>query len=132
MVLVDTSVLIDFLKDIDNSATEKFNTLEENKIPFGITSLIYQEVLQGASSENAFNSLKEYLSSQTFYDPIDLNLEAELAAKIYFKCRKSGITVRSTIDCSIVQTCLTHNLYLLHNDSDFTSIKKIVKDLKIY
>jgi hypothetical protein len=132
MVLVDTSVLIDVLKDNDNSATEKFNTLEENKIPFGITSLIYQEVLQGASSEIAFNSLKEYLSSQTFYDPIDLNLEAELAAKIYFKCRKSGITVRSTIDCSIVQTCLTHNLYLLHNDSDFTNIKKIVKDLKIY
>lgn len=132
MVLVDTSVLIDVLRDIQNTSTEKFAALEENKIPFGITSLIYQEVLQGASSEKAFLSLKEYLSSQTFYEPKDSVLEAEHSAKIFFKCRKAGITIRSTIDCSIVQTCLTHNLYLLHNDSDFTNIKKVIKELKIY
>lgn len=132
MVLVDTSVLINVLRDIQNPSTEKFFTLEENKIPFGITSLIYQEVLQGASSENAFLFLKEYLSSQTFYESLDPILEAENSAKIYFKCRKAGITIRSTIDCSIVQTCLTHNLYLLHNDSDFTNIKKVIKELKIY
>ena len=132
MVLVDTSVLIDVLLDIDNPSTKKFTSFEENKIPFGITSLIYQEVLQGASSENAFLSLKDYFSSQIFYDPKDTVLEAEYAAKIYFKCKKAGITIRSTIDCSIVQTCLTHNLHLLHNDSDFTNIKKVIRDLKIY
>lgn len=132
MVLVDTSVLIEVLRNIENPSTEKFYSLEENKIPFGITSLIYQEVLQGASSEKSFLSLKEFLSSQTFYEPVDSILEAELSAKIYFKCRKAGITIRSSVDCSIVQTCLTHNLSLLHNDSDFTNIKKVVKDLKIY
>jgi hypothetical protein len=132
MLLVDTSVLIAVLRDIQNPSTEKYFGLEKNKIPFGITSLIYQEVLQGASSENAFQSLKEYLSSQTFYEPKDPILEAEHSAKIYFKCRKAGITIRSSTDCSIVQTCLTHNLYLLHNDSDFTNIKKVIKELKIY
>ena len=40
MVLVDTSVLIDVLRDIQNPTTEKYLTLEENNIPFGITSLI--------------------------------------------------------------------------------------------
>jgi predicted nucleic acid-binding protein len=132
MVLVDTSVLIDVLRGIENICTKKFASLEENKIPFGINSLIYQEVLQGASSEKSFLSLKEILSSQTFYEPKDSVLEAENSAKIYFKCRKAGITIRSTIDCSIVQACLTHNLYLLHNDSDFTNIKKVIKELKIY
>ncbi len=89
-------------------------------------------MLQGASSEKSFLSLKEFLSSQTFYEQIDSILEAELSAKIYFKYRKAGITIRSSIDCSIVQTCLTNNLFLLHNDSDFTNIKKVVRDLKIY
>jgi len=132
MVLVDTSVLIDVFRNTENIATEKFKTLEDNRIPFGITSLIYQEVLQGANSENAFLSLKEYLSSQTFYHPKNSIIESELSAKIYFKCRNAGITIRSTVDCTIVQTCITHNLYLLHNDSDFTNIKKIIKELKIY
>jgi predicted nucleic acid-binding protein len=132
MVLVDTSVLIDVFRNLRNASTEKFRTLEENRIPFGITTLIYQEVLQGANSEKAFLSLKEYLSTQTFYHPKDSIIESELSAKIYFKCKKAGITIRSSIDCTIVQSCITHNLYLLHNDSDFTNIKKIIKDLKIY
>lgn len=132
MVLVDTSVLIDVLRDIKNPSTKKFLALEENKIPFGISPNIYQEVLQGASSEHAFQSLKEYLSSQTFYQFKDSVLAVEQSAKIYFKCRKAGIKIRSSIDCSIVQTCLSYNLYLLHNDSDFTKIKQVIKELKIY
>jgi predicted nucleic acid-binding protein len=132
MILVDTSVLVDLLRGVTNSSTTKFREIEENHIPYGITPFIYQEILQGANSEKAFQSLREYLSTQTFYYPKDHLTESELAAKIYFKCRKAGITIRSSIDCTIVQTCLTHDLFLLHNDSDFTRIKKVIKELKIY
>jgi len=45
--------------------------------------------------------------------------------------RKKGVTVRSSIDCLIVQTALEHDLLLLHEDRDFDEIAKIVP-LKIY
>jgi predicted nucleic acid-binding protein len=53
------------------------------------------------------------------------------AAKIYFKCRKKGITISSTIDCLIAQSAIENNLFLLHNDSDFDRISKVV-GLKIF
>ncbi len=43
MILVDTSILIDYLKDKNSPEIEKFNTILDLQIPFGITSQIYQE-----------------------------------------------------------------------------------------
>ncbi|MFC1566360.1 PIN domain nuclease [bacterium] len=132
MILVDTSVLIDFLKDIKNSDTKKMNEIMELEIPFGITSHIYQEVLQGASNIRHFELLKSYFNTFNFYLPKDIKASYEEAAKIYFQCRKKGITIRSTIDCLIVQICVENELKLLHKDKDFEKISKVVKKLKFY
>ena len=51
MILVDTSVLIDFFKGTKNMESRKFEVVLQKKIPFGISSFIFQEVLQGAGSE---------------------------------------------------------------------------------
>jgi predicted nucleic acid-binding protein len=51
---------------------------------------------------------------------------------IYFRCRRMGITIRSTIDVLIIQTALENELFLLHDDKDFTAIKKAVPGLKVY
>ena len=53
------------------------------------------------------------------------------AARIYTNCRKKGTTVRSTIECLIAVTAPEHDLLLLHNDSDFDAIARVVS-LKIY
>ena len=71
MVLVDTSVLIDFLKDKNNAKTNKFDTIFDLNIPFGITSHIYQELLQGSATQKDFNTLKKYLDTFTIYSPRD-------------------------------------------------------------
>ena len=131
MILVDTSVLIDFFKGVKNEASQKLRTLLQRGIPFGITSFIFQEVLQGAASEKEYSVLDGYLRTQRFYylkDPVG---SFARAARIYVNCRKKGITVRSTIDCLIVQTALEHDLFLLHNDTDFTAIARVVP-LKFY
>lgn len=131
MILVDTSVLIDFFKGIENKPSTKFQNILTQRIPFGINSFIYQEVLQGAKSEKEYHLLKEYLSTQHFFylkDPIDSFAKA---AKIYIDCRKKGLTIRSTIDCLIAQTAIEHNLLLLHNDSYFHEIAKVAR-LKFY
>lgn len=131
MILVDTSVLIDFFKGVKNTASQKLESVLQRGISFGITPFIFQEVLQGAGSEKEYSALDSYLRTQRFYhlkDPID---SFARAARTYMDCRKKGITVRSTIDCLVVQTALEHDLYLLHNDADFTAIARVVP-LKVY
>ena len=132
MILVDTSVLIDFLKNIENPATDKLDEIIDLNIPFGITSHIYQELLQGTSSRKDYTSLKKYLDTFTFFFPLDRKESYAEAANIYFQCRKKGITVRSSTDCLIVQIAIEHSLKLLHNDKDFENIKQAVSRLEIY
>jgi predicted nucleic acid-binding protein len=131
MILVDTSVLIDFFKGIENKPARKFKKILTQKIPFGINSFIYQEVLQGAKSEQEYTLLKTYLESQHFFHPLDPVESFAKAAKLYLDCRKKGITIRSTIDCLIAQMAIEYNLLLLHHDSDFDSIAKVA-NLKFF
>lgn len=122
MILVDTSVLIDFFRGGRHPKTEKFREILANQIPFGITSLIYQEILQGAKDEAEFENLKDYLSCQYFYFPDDEITSYEKAARMYYDLRKKGITVRSAIDCLIVQIAKENNLSLLHNGRDYDKL----------
>ncbi|MCW1967716.1 MAG: PIN domain nuclease [Anaerolineae bacterium] len=132
MVLVDTSVLIDFLKGVSNEAVTLFDEVLARQIPYGINYFIYQEVLQGARNQSEFNKLKSYLETIPFYNLPDRKESYEKAAYLNVLCRQSGITVRSTIDLLIVQTVIDNNLYLLHKDTDFVNIAKVVPKLKIY
>ena len=131
MILADTSVLIDYLKSVNNSSSEKFQFILDFDVPFGMTSFIYQELLQGARTEKEFSELRNYLGSQVFYDVKDRKASSENAAKIYFKCKKKGLQNSSTIDCLIAQTAIENDLFLLHNDKDFEKIAKVAK-LKLY
>lgn len=132
MVLVDSSVLIDYLQGKRNLSTNKLEEIQNKKIPFGINSWIYQEVLQGVSDPKQFNQLKEYLLSLHLFPVEDEWAFHEAAGRIYSKCRKHGITIHSTIDCCNVQTCIEHSLYLIHNDSDYVNMKKVIPELKFY
>ena len=126
MILVDTSVLIQFFKGVNSEGCKKFTGALQRRIPFGINSLIFQEVLQGAGSEKDYLTLKRYLETQRFYhlsDPIESFAKA---AKIFLDCRKKGITIRSTIDCLIAQTALENDLFLLHEDNDFDLMAKVI------
>ncbi|MGD0663967.1 MAG: PIN domain nuclease [Syntrophorhabdales bacterium] len=131
MILVDTSVLIDFLKGTKSETVEKLEWVLQKGIPFGINSFIFQEVLQGVTSEKEYTLLDSYLRTQRFYHLKDAIESYASAARIYMDCRKKGITVTSTIDCLIAVTALEHDLLLLHNDSDFAAIARVVP-LKIY
>lgn len=131
MYLVDTSVWIDYFREIKNRATKKFISILDRQLAFGITGLIYQEILQGAASEQDFIKLKDYLTTQRFFHPIDEIATYESTAKIYYACRRRGITIRSSIDCFIAQIAIEHNLTLLHNDQDYNRIQSAVPELQL-
>jgi predicted nucleic acid-binding protein len=126
MILVDTSVLIQFFKGANSEGCKKFTGALQKRVPFGINSLIFQEVLQGAASEKEYLTLKRYLETQRFYHLNDSIESFAKAAKIYLDCRKKGITIRSTIDCLIAQTALENDLFLLHEDNDFDLMAKVI------
>ena len=132
MILIDTSVLIDFLRGTKNAAATTFDTILASGIPYGINDFIYQEVLQGARTEEQFLRLKEYLETIPFYTLLLGSESFEKAAYMNFVCRTSGVTIRSTIDLLIAETAIENNLYLLHNDADFSHMAKIIPELKIY
>lgn len=124
MILVDTSVLIDYFKGIRNKGTEKFNQVIDRKIPFGINNFVYLEVLQGAKTDKDFRLLKKYLDTQKFYDLKNAQESFAEAARMYLKLKKKGVTVKSTMDCLVARVAIENGLFLLHNDKDFTRISK--------
>lgn len=131
MILVDTSVLIDFIEGRENPAAARFREVLDRDIPFGISPITCLEVLRGARTEKDFRVLLEYLESQVSYG-LDQGTDSYIeAAKISFRLRKKGLAVGSSIDCLIAQTAIEHGLFLLHNDSDFDRIAH-VSSLKMW
>ena len=122
MILVDSSVLIDYFNGKENWQTEKLDEILGNEI-IVIGDYILVEVLQGFKSDKDFNTAKNILNS---FPCLNL-LGEELAVKCaenYRKLRKKGITVRKTIDIIISTFCIENDIQLLHNDKDFFPFEK--------
>jgi predicted nucleic acid-binding protein len=130
--LVDTSVWVDYFRGTSTQSVEKLQRILDESRPFGITSHIYQELLQGTDSDVSFARLDRYLRSQRFYHPQDPLTSYAEAARIYFLCRRKGMTIRSTIDCLVAQVAIENDLLLLHSDRDFADIALVVPELQIF
>ncbi len=125
MIVVDSSVLIDLLKGINSPATDRLQDLEREGVLFSVPVFCFQEVLQGAKDEREWDLLAEYLGSQELLlaaAPVSTHREA---ARIFYDCRRKGITIRSSADCLIAQLTLEHDGILLHDDDDFDRIQQV-------
>jgi predicted nucleic acid-binding protein len=132
VVLVDTSIIIGYFKGTTGEPYTAFDELLAGDEPLGIEKHVYQEVLQGAKSNKEFTVLKEFLNTLSFYSLLWGKKSYENAALNYIKCRHAGITIRSTIDMIIAETAIENDLLLLHDDTDFTQMATVIKELKLY
>jgi predicted nucleic acid-binding protein len=132
MILVDTSVLIGYFKKSKSIHHYKMDSLIDNEMPYGICHYVYQELLQGSANAKEYELLKNYLNTLPFYNLRYGKKSFENAALMYMNCRKKGIIVRNTVDLLIAEIAIENNLYLFHNDNDYTNIAKVYKNLKIY
>ena len=132
MFLVDTSVWIDYLRQKPTQPAIWFSEILERGYPFGLTGVIYQEILQGADSEASYQRLDDYLSTQVFYHFRDPVISYAEAARLYFLCRRAGVTLRSTVDCLIAQVAIEHELLIVHNDRDFDFLASVVPEVRLY
>ena len=128
---MDTSVWIDYLAGNQTEATGRFAGILDRDFPVGLTSVILQEVVQGVSSREEFDRVSEYLSSQRFYHPRDPVGSYKEAARMYFDCRRAGVTIRSAVDCLVARVAIEHGLMLLHDDRDFEKMAGVVPELAL-
>lgn len=122
MILVDTSVWIDFLKGANTRHRRTLHQLIEEDEDLAITDIVLTEILQGIKEDKDYKTVKETLLAFPIFQPKGTETYLK-AAEIYRQCRKKGKTVRKTVDCIIAAICLENNLTLLHKDSDFASIQ---------
>lgn len=117
MILVDSSVWIDYFRGTPTAASERLDSLLGSE-PLAIGDLIMAEVLQGFMRDQDFNLAEKLLSSLTVVDLGGLEI-AIRAAKNYRTLRRLGITARKTIDTLIATRCIVSGYTLLHTDRDF-------------
>ena len=129
MILVDTSVWIDFLQGKDTIHRHTIHNLIAKEEDICLTGIVLTEILQGIHDDKTCQEMKRYLLELPIYEPVDINTYIE-AAGIYRACSKRGKTVRKTIDCLIAAIAIENDLILFHNDRDFNSIAECT-ELKV-
>jgi predicted nucleic acid-binding protein len=117
LILVDSSVWIDYFRGASNAPTERLDDLLSRE-PLAIGDLILTEVLQGFSDEKAFNKARNLLTSLTVIQLGGQEIAIQ-AARNFRALRSLGVTVRKTIDTIIATRCIASRYSLLHNDRDF-------------
>ena len=117
MILVDSSVWIDYFRGTTTPQAERLDALLGAE-PLAIGDLILVEVLQGFTEEKDFNQAKRRLATLV---PVDLGGHgiAAQAAKNHRALRALGVTVRKTIDTVIATRCIEDGYTLLHSDRNF-------------
>jgi len=124
MVIVDTTVWIDYLQGVRNRETEWLNR-ELDRQRLGLTDVILCEVLQGIRDDRTFGRVLRYLLGFEVFATGGVGLAAA-AARNFRILRQQGHTVRKTIDCLIATFCLREGHSLLHRDRDFDPFEQVL------
>ena len=122
MVIVDTTVWVDYLRGVRNPETDYFDR-ELSRQRFGLTDLILCETLQGVRDEKDFHRVLRELRKFEVFETGGEEL-AIAAARNFRSLRRRGHTVRKTIDCWIATFCILEGHSLLHRDRDYAPFEK--------
>ncbi len=121
MVLVDTSTWIEVFRRPSRLAIESVVDFDEI-----VTCLpVVQEVLQGFTTEDAFRVGREAMLALPMVEsPLDQSAFTE-AVDLYRRARRTGLTIRSGVDCLIAACAIRHDLVVLHHDRDYPALAKV-------
>lgn len=118
MILVDTSVWIDYFNNIDSTHSNALDLALANGTA-AIGDIIFLEILQGFKSDKDYENTKTQLFKLDQYEMFGLHM-VEPCANNYRTLRKKGITIRGTTDVIIATFCIENKLPLLFKDKDFS------------
>lgn len=124
MVIVDTTVWIDFFGGIVNDHTSWLRREADSGL-LALTDLIFCEILQGIRDDRTVTRVQQHLLSFDIYETGGAAM-ALVAARNYRTLRRRGYTVRTTIDCLIATFCIESGHALLHRDQDFDPFEEFL------
>jgi predicted nucleic acid-binding protein len=122
VILVDSSVWIDFFRGAATAQVEQLDSLL-GSTPLAVGDLILAEVLQGVRDEREFNLVRRTLEDFTVIELGGKDIAIQ-AARNFRTLRGLGFTVRKTIDSIIATRCIEDGLTLLHADRDFAPFQE--------
>ncbi len=123
MLVVDSSVWIDFFNDVDHPAVELLQQLlDHGEVRLVVPDLVLFEVLRGFRHEHSHRQARRLMESLQVQSTGGSEL-ALAAAQHYRSLRAQGITVRSPIDVLVASYCIENDYALLHRDRDFTAFE---------
>lgn len=117
MILVDSSVWIDYFRGVPTPQTDRLDALLGIE-PLIVGDLVLAEVLQGFADDRDFNQARKLLASLIIVDLGGKDVAIQ-AAKNFRALRQLGITVRKTVDAIIATRCIRSGFTLLYSDRDF-------------
>lgn len=122
MILVDSSVWIDWLNSKVTSQTERLDHLSRSEALL-IGDLVLVEVLQGCRTDRAFEQARFAFNA---FRPMQISNRAVAveAARNYRTLRALGIIVRKTIATLIATRCILDGIPLLYSDRDFEPFRE--------
>jgi len=124
MMVVDSSVWIDYFNGRETRQTNHLDRLL-GRTPIVMGEPILTEVLQGFQNDRDFRTARDLLLRIPFMPILGRELALESAAN-YRRLRKSGVTVRKTMDVMIGTFCIHYQLSLLHDDRDFAPMARLL------
>ncbi len=130
MIVVDTTVWIDLLRGNEAPGANRAASLIADGAPVALTDVVLAEVLQGLASEREARRVERHLRAFPIVRLEGLD-DFVLAAELYRRARRAGVTVRKTLDCLIAAPCVRTGAPLLHADADFDRLATCTK-LRIF
>ena len=124
MIVVDTTVWIDFLAARGTAFDRHLVELLDADAPIALVDIVYCEILQGIRDEEAYRRIRLSLLAHPILRPRGLET-FEAAANLYRTGRGRGLTIRRSVDCLIAATCLENEAEIYHNDRDFDALARV-------
>jgi predicted nucleic acid-binding protein len=117
VILVDSSVWIDYFRGIANPTADRLQALLGGQ-ELLVADLVLVEVLQGYSRDSDFATALDLMSRMEAVTVGGADVAVSAARNFRF-LRGLGVTVRKTIDCLIATRCIMDGHALLYSDRDF-------------
>jgi predicted nucleic acid-binding protein len=125
VLVVDSSVWIDFFNDADHPAVGLLSLmLDRGEVRIVVPDLVLYEVLRGFRHEADYRAAKRMMESLHVEDTASAAL-ALAAAGHDRSLRAQGQTVRSSIDVLVAAFCIEHDYALLHRDRDYVAFEQL-------
>ena len=125
IMLVDTSVWIDYFRGKDSAEVNRLSSALSEDEDLCICGLVLTEILQGIRSATQYRRVRRMLNP-LIYLPMSKQ-DHVAAADIYRTARAGGRTIRNSLDCLIAACAISHGVPLLQNDRDFQTIAAVSK-----